>query len=166
METTIKLNIEDYLTHDEIKDIMKDQVRNEVRTFFKDEKNAQRLLSNLSYQIVFNEIDKIIPNSKELIIKQTEKVIRESSTYNVFRDGSYGSSKSLASTYVEDAVKANKELINQKVKDTIISTDYSQSIWNKFEALAETFISNIYSITDLGREKLKKEQEEKTKSPF
>lgn len=166
METTIKLNIEDYLTHEEIKDIMKDQVRNEVRNFFKDEKNAQRLLSNLSYQIVFDEVDKIIPNSRETIVNTTLKLVNDVKSYTVFRDRSYGSSPSLAYTYMEEAVKLNKDLINEKVKETIINKDYSEEIWNQFEKLSNTFVENIYAITDLGRQAKIKEQEDKNKAIF
>jgi len=42
-------------------------------------------------------------------------------------------------------------MINQKVKDTITNHDYSDEIWRKFEELGETFISNIYSIVELGK---------------
>jgi len=149
------IDIKDYLSEDEIKQILIEQVKININSLFKNEENTQRLLSNLSYEIVFNEIDKLVPNSRQVILDKTEKIIRDIKSYSVFRDGSYGSKPSLAYVMMEDAVKSNKDLINEKVKDTIINKDYSSEIWNTFEELAENFMSNIYEITRLGREKNK-----------
>jgi hypothetical protein len=147
----MNIKIEKYLSEEEIKDIVSDEIRTQIRKLFDTEKNAQRLLSNLSYQIVFDEVDKTIPNCLEVIANNTKKIIGESSSYNVFRDSSYGSPKSLAYQIMEQAVSENKELINTKVKDTIVNTDYSKEIWDKFEELGENFISNIYDIVKLGK---------------
>lgn len=154
METTIKINIEDYLSEQEIKEIFVDEVRSQAAKFFANESNAQRLLINLSYNLIFEEVDKIIPNSRQVIIDKTIKEISNRDfNYMVFRDASYGSKCSLAYSYVEEAVKNQKELINQKVKETIENRDYSDEIWSKFEELGENFISNIYAIVELGRTK-------------
>lgn len=151
MEITV--NIENYLSESEIKEIVIDQVRSEVSKLFKNEQEAQRLLSNLSYEIVFNEVDKVVPNSLSLITEKVNDLITSKDlSFYVFYDGEY-SKESLGMTYLKDAIKQNKDLINQKVKDTITNHDYSQEIWNKFEELADTFTSNIYAITELGRNK-------------
>lgn len=152
METTVKINVADYVTENEIKEIVQDEIRKTVQNFFADEKNAQRLLSNLSYQIVFDEVDKIVPDCRNIIKEKTLEIInKDSFSYNVFRQKSYGSPNSLAYDYIEQTVKECKDMINQKVKDTIINHDYSDEIWRKFEELGETFISNIYSIVELGK---------------
>ena len=152
METTVKINVADYVTENEIKEIVQDEIRQTVRNFFADEKNAQRLLSNLSYQIVFDEVDKIVPDCRNIIKEKTLEIInKDSFSYNVFRQKSYGSPNSLAYDYIEQTVRECKDLINQKVKDTITNHDYSDEIWRKFEELGETFISNIYSIVELGK---------------
>jgi hypothetical protein len=150
----MEINVENYLNHNEIKEIVQDELRNQVRQFFKNEQEAQRLLSNLSYQIVFNEIDKVVPNSHQLVVDKTMEVLNDIKSFSVFRDGSYGS-KSAAYVIMETAVRNNVDLINEKVKETIINKDYSEKIWETFENLADTFITNIYEITRLGREKSK-----------
>lgn len=155
MNTELKIDVADYLSHNEIKEICIEQVKHEVAKFFSNEENAQRLLSNLSYYIVFNEIDKVIPNSKDLVISKTEEILNNIQSYSVFRDSSYGSKKSLAYELMENAIKNNAQLINEKVKETITNKDYSKEIWDKFEELAESFISNIYEITRLGKQQVK-----------
>ncbi len=153
METTLKIDVSDYLSEDDIKELCRDQVRYEIGKFFRNEENAQRLLSNLSYQIVFDEIDKVIPNSREIVISKTTQVLNDIQNFSVFRDASYGSKPSLAYQIMEETVRDNKHLINEKVKETILNKDYSNEIWDKYEELAETFMSNIYELVKLGRNK-------------
>lgn len=148
-----EINVEDYLSQDEIKQIVIDQVKSEVRELFKTEENAKRILSNLSYELVFNEIDKVIPNSRQLIIEKTTSILNNIQSYSVFRNRDYGKA-SLAYELMEQAVRENKDLLNHKVKETITDKDYSQEIWSKFEELGETFMSNIYAISELGRSKV------------
>jgi len=151
-----EINIQDYLSQDEIKDIVIDEVRNNIKAYFKNEQNAERLLSNLSYAIVYDEIDKVIPNSRDLVISKTQKLLNDIKSYQVFRYH-YNSNtpESIGAKIVENCVMENKDLMNQMVKDTILNKDYSSKIWDKFEELAESFISNIYSIVELGRNKNK-----------
>jgi hypothetical protein len=151
METTI--NISDYLSREEIKSIVEDQVRSSVKNLLENEKNAERILMNLSYKFVFDEIDKVIPDSRGLIVNKTKEVINKIESYDVFRDPSYGGKKSLAYEFMEQAVKDNVGLLNDKVKETITSKDYSEEIWRKFEDLSDSFCSNIYEIVRLGRER-------------
>lgn len=150
----IEIDVDDYLNHEEIKEIVAEQLRAEVKNHFKNEENAQRLLSNLSYKIVFDEVDKFVPNSRNLIVEKTIKVLQDKDFgFSVFRSSDHWSKASLAYSIMEEAVKANKSLIEQKVKDTIENKDYSEDIWSKFEELGDTFISNIYEIVRLGRQK-------------
>lgn len=151
-QTEIKIDVADYLSQEDIKELCKEQVRYEIQKLFKNEIEAQRLLANLSYEIVFKEVDKVIENSRELVINKTQEIINNPSTYSVFRDGFYGGKKSLAYDIMEKAVKDNTLLINEKVKETILNKDYSKEVWDKFEQLADAFTSNIYEIVRLGRE--------------
>lgn len=152
----MEINIKDYLSYNEIKEICESELRIQIREFFKTEKDAQRLLSNLSYQIIFDEVDKTIPNCQKIIETNVKEIINEKTSYCVFRGREYGRDPSLAYKLLEEEVSKNKELLNEKVKETIINTDYSNKIWDIFEKLGETFINNIYSIVELGRNKNKK----------
>jgi hypothetical protein len=150
----MEIKVENYLSNEEIKEIVQDELRNQVKQLFKNETEAQRLLSNLSYQIVFNEVDKVVANSQDIIVKKTTDLVNDVKSYTIFRY-SYlsGSPENNGARILEQAIIDNKKLINEKVKETIINKDYSEKIWDTFENLAETFMSNIYEITRLGREK-------------
>ena len=152
-----EIEIENYLSYNEIKEIVQDELRNQIRQLFKNEQEAERLLSNLSHEIVQQEVEKIVPNHQEKIVKKVASIINDKDiSFYVFRHHySTDAPQSTGAKILDEAVKANKELINEKVKETIINKDYSEIIWDKFENLADTFITNIYEITRLGREKSK-----------
>jgi hypothetical protein len=155
----MEIKIEDYLNHDEIKEVVIDELRNQIRKHFSNEENANRLLINLSYAIVKDEVDKIVPNHQEVLVKRVAEIINsESSTsFCVFDFDSFGSgrNKSLGAKIVEETVAENKQLIKEKVIESITNKDYSEEAWNKFEVLAESFTSNIYDFVDAMRNKNK-----------
>ena len=152
----MEINIQDHLTSEEIKEIVIDELRLNIRSLLQNEKNAERILSNLSYAIVYDEIDKTFPNSREYIKNKTLDVIRNSNSYSIFRfKWNTGEAESLGAKYIEEAVKENKSLLVDKVKETIENHDYSSKIWDIFENLGENFMSNIYEIVSIGRNKNK-----------
>lgn len=150
METTIKIDIDDYLTDEDIREICKEQVAYKVQSYLGDEQNTKRVLSNLSYEIIFDEVDRHLgESSKEIIRKNTLKIINDLTNYSVFRDNSYGGSKSMATNIMEESVRENKELIKDKVREAISNKDFSEEVWTKFEQLGEDFMSNIYSLIEM-----------------
>jgi flavorubredoxin len=155
----MEIKIEDYLNHSEIKDVVIDELRNQIRKHFNNEENANRLLINLSYAIVKNEVDKIVPNHQEVLVKKVAEIINDSKSteFCLFDFDSWGSgrNKSLGAKIIEETVAENKQLIKEKVIESITNKDYSEDAWNKFEALAESFTSNIYDFVDAMRNKNK-----------
>lgn len=149
----MEINVKDYLSDSEIKEIVQEELREQVRKHFSNEKESLRLLGNLAYSIVQEEVDKIVPNHKEQIVKKvSELVCGKNLEYIIFNyRHSDHAPQSAGAIIVDNAVKAHKELLNEKVKDTILNKDYSEEIWNKFESMADTFISNIYAITEIAR---------------
>lgn len=152
----MEINITDYLSHEEIKEITQDEIRVQIREHFKNEENARRLLSNLAYQIVTDEVDKIVPNHKEeLVAKVVELIGKKDLSYHLFDFDTYGGGKarSLGAKIMEEAIRENKQLIKDKVIETIQNRDYNDDAWNKFENLAESFTSNIYDFVEMMRTK-------------
>lgn len=145
----MEIKIEDYLSREEIKEILEDQIRESIKDKFTNEKEFERILFNLSYEFVYQEIDKATgKNSRELILKKTESILNNIKNYSVFRDGSYGSPKSLAYKILEGAVANNTELIKQKVRECILSKDFSKEVWDQFISSQESFLSAIYEVRD------------------
>lgn len=149
----MEIKIENYLSESEIKEIVQEELREQVRKHFSSEKEAERLLINLSHEIVQQEVEKIVPNHQEMIVKKVASIINDKDlSFYVYRHHySTDAPQSTGAKILDEAVRANKDFINQKVIDTILNKDYSEEIWNKFESMADTFMSNIYAITEIAR---------------
>ena len=152
----MEINFKDYLSDDEVKEIVQDELRIQVRKFFSGtEENTQRLLSNLAYSIVRDEVDKIVPNyEEELVNKVAELVKSKELSFHVFNyHYSTNAPTSFGSKVIEQTVKENQQLIKDKVVKTIQEADYSEQALMKFESLADDFTSNIYDFVNLMRDK-------------
>ena len=153
----MEIKVEHYLDHEAIKEAVEDELRNQVRKHFANEENAKRLLGNLAYHIVREEVDKIVPDFEQELIEKVASLIRDKSSvsFNLFDYDSYGSgrSKSLGAKIVEQTVKENQQLIKDKVVQAIQEKDYSEEALIKLENLSEEFTSNIYNFVELMRSK-------------
>lgn len=149
------INFKDHLSNDEIKEIISDELRAQIKSHFKNEDNAKRLLANLAYQIVQEEVNKIVPNYEQELIGKVASLIQEKDlTYHVFNfDYLNGSAKSLGARIIEQTVQENKELIKSKVIEGIQKKDYSEESLIKLENLSDSFTSNIYDFVELMRNK-------------
>ena len=153
----MEINVEDYLDHKAIQEIVEDELRGQVRKHFTNEENAKRLLTNLSYHIVKEEVNKIVPNFEQELIEKVASLIRDkkSVSFNLFDFDTYGSgrSKSLGAKIVEQTVEENRQLIKDKVVEAIQERDYSEEALIKLENLSEEFAGNIYNFVELVRSK-------------
>lgn len=153
----MEIKIEDYLNQSEIKEIVQDELRSQVKKLFSgSEENTQRLLSNLCYAVVSEEVEKIVPNHKEMIVDKVAKLITEKDlSYHLYNFDNYGSgsAKSLGAKIIEQTVKDNQQLIKDKVIQSIQNADYTEEAFMKFENLAENFTHNIYDFVELMRAK-------------
>ena len=153
----MKINVEDYLDHKAIQEIVEDELRGQVRKHFTNEENEKRLLTNLSYHIVKEEVNKIVPNFEQELIEKVASLIRDKSSvsFNLFDFDTYGSgrSKSLGAKIVEQTVEENRQLIKDKVVEAIQERDYSEEALIKLENLSEEFAGNIYNFVELVRSK-------------
>ena len=152
----MEINFKDYLSDDEVKEIVQDELRIQVRKLFSGtEENTQRLLSNLAYAIVRDEVDKIVPNYEEQLVNKVAELVKSKDlSFHVFNyHYSTNAPTSFGSKVIEQTVKENQQLIKDKVVKTIQETDYSEQALMKFESLAEDFTSNIYDFVNLMRDK-------------
>ena len=114
----MEIKIENHLSEQEIKDIVISEFRQSVKDKFKTEKDIERILINLSYQMLWDEIDKLVPDYKEVVsIKVKEVMLNKDFTYNIFRPKSaWDREDSLGYTYMQRAINENKSLIEGLVK--------------------------------------------------
>ena len=150
------IKITDYLQQHEIKEIVSDELRIQIREHFRNEENAKRLLSNLAYHMVTEEVNKIVPDYEKDLVEKVVSLLqdKQSLNYRLFDfDYNTGNAKSLGAKIVENTIRENQQLIKDKVIDTIHNANYSEDALIKFESLAEEFTSNIYEFVEMMRTK-------------
>ena len=115
------------------------------------DREIQRVIGNISHSIVMDEVQKYIPNCEELIKQKVLKIITEDSfSYQVFKKkDAWENQESLAITYMNETIRANKELFQKRIKETIenydLSKDIAEQISNEFGQMADT----IYKLSEL-----------------
>jgi hypothetical protein len=140
----MEIDVKDYLSEFEIKEIVKDELRFKIRQQF-DINNIERIFTNSAYGIVWEEVNKSIDyDMTEFIKNKVIEVISNLSNYSVFRDKGdyiYGRDKnSIAQEYLNQYVEENKNIINDRVVEIIQGLDS--------DALRDQLYDLIYQVVE------------------
>jgi len=154
----VDVNINDYLSEEDKKEIAIDVFRQQVKKELfnsndgtvQADSEVQRIIGNITHEVVFTEVQKYIPDAKEQIIGKVKKALAKDLNYEVFRKkDAWDKEESLAITYIKEEVKANEEVFKTRIKDTIANYDLeptlNEEVANKFDKLAET----MYGLSEL-----------------
>lgn len=120
----LKINIEDYITPEEIKAVAMDAVRESIRRIFcGDEANLNRLISNLSYEFIFKAVsDAIGEDAQTKITSKVRELLEDGSCirYELWRKrDSFEKYESPAIPMFHKAIEDNEDLIRAKVMQSI-----------------------------------------------
>lgn len=117
------IKIEDYLSEDEIKEIVIEEVKRHVRACVGETSVSSDVgrifIGKLSKQLAKDGVQEIIPNFKELINEQIASEIKKIDLASMFF-ASYGW-KSEGNKALAEAIANNKGLLDAKIKE-IFST--------------------------------------------
>ena len=113
-----EINFENYLGEDERKEIVVEVFRQHCEDTIKGK--AERIICNSAYHMVFEMVDKHFDGELTEILKdKVIKIIEELSSYCVFQ--SYEAR--VARKILDEAVKENKDVLVEKVKNIINELD-------------------------------------------
>lgn len=144
----MEINIKDYLTNDEIRNIVITETQLAVQRYFT-ENNIEILLSNLSYEVVVNMVNEQLRkeniNYEDYITKNVLKVIDGLTTFTVFRqkDGYTCNQDSVGRQLLDKACIDNKDAINNKVIEIINNVDLDDIRYEVAEIIAEKAIEML-----------------------
>ena len=114
----IEINIEDYITEEEKKEMVLNAYRNaiyEKMGYMKEDE----FLANVGYGVIFKAVDEMLgEDSRKIIEEKVKELIGNFSSFEVFRSSDYGK-PSKGYLMIEEAVESNRELINKRVKSLI-----------------------------------------------
>ena len=156
---TVEVNINDYLSEEDKKEIAIDVFRSQVKSeLFKhgngsvqSDSEIQRVIGNITGQIVMNEIQKYIPDAEERIREETLNAINKGDfSYQVFKKkDAWDKDESLAITYMREVIQKSKLEFQDKIHDAIKNYDATDDIK---EAIGETFnemADTVYKLSEL-----------------
>ena len=154
----VEIDINEYLSEEDKKEIAIDVFRQQVKTqLFKSsdgtvqsDSEIQRVIGNITHEIVFQEVQKYIPDAKEQIEKGVKRAIGKDMSYQVFKKkDAWDKDESLAISYMREEVKANEESFKARIREVMANYDLEPSLneelSNKFDELA----GSMYSLSEL-----------------
>lgn len=118
----MNVNIEEYLSYDEIKNIIIQEFRSHIQQHFKKESDMQRILTNTAYLTIYKELNEVTNNEAERIIKGKLDELLQKPLYfgEVFKcKDVWDKDESKAYRILMDSVIKNEALLNEKVKECI-----------------------------------------------
>lgn len=140
----MNINIKDYVSEEEIKDIIKDEIRKIVRCNMNTEAELSRIITNISYNELWKQIELEVPNCETLLKQKTIERIRGLSSYDIFRRKDfYGTEDSLATKLIDECVKENKNIINDKIKNIFNELSNSDLKYD-IQCILEEYIENLF----------------------
>ena len=144
MDGTITINISDYIDESQIRDIIAEELRSAIK------QDAERVLSNMSYQVLFGAVDKALEGeSAEIIKAQVLKKIESGITdYAVFHKSYYDCKDiSEGQRIVNECVQQNRALIETYVMGALNKHDYTKTV---DEGIGEDFIYTLMKVIERG----------------
>lgn len=129
----MNIDINDYVTEDQIKEAIIDETKSMVRQGLFIEKDSTTRLKNYE-RVMYNAVSRYISeecndvmgiNHKDLIAKLVADTLNgKSLDFNMFRKkDAWQSEDSVAYTYLQEAIKANRDIIENKVKELMECVD-------------------------------------------
>lgn len=155
MKMELMINIEDYITPEEIKSIAMGAVRDSIiKTFYRDENNINRLISNLSYEFIFKAVSDAIGEDAQTKISNTVKKLLEDESkirYELWRKkDAWEKDESPAIPMLYKAIKDNEGLIRAKVMQSIDEYKFDDVQTAIYEALDQIVYDKVFGSTTKG----------------
>lgn len=145
MKNKIEIDVDEFISSDDIREICLDEIRMAIRKQFKSDSDTKRIIGNIGYEIIKNEIEKIIPNFTEMIAEQTTQICKTGiGTYTVFsKANGWGDKDSLGLTILNEEIENNRDIIKQKVIEVFNNISENDIGYVAGDIIKEVFIDRI-----------------------
>lgn len=137
MEMQIK--VEDYLSREDITEMIRYQLNVAIR------KDAERILSNTAYAVVFEAVDKALDNeAKDIIKEKTLDIINKLSEFTLFRRAdAWGAKASVGQEIVDKALVDNTATIYKRVESIIAELNIEGRITQRVDDSLEDILLTV-----------------------
>ena len=117
----IDVDIESYLSGDDIKAAIISSIKEETKKFFKTEKDIERIISNSAFSAISSVSDEFLDGkTKELIEQKVNDVISDLSSFTVFKQPSaWDREPNNMHKFLQTTIESKKELIDEIITKNI-----------------------------------------------
>lgn len=144
----VSINIEDYLSKEEIKEIAKEQIAISIKEKFRKESDIERIITNLSYEFLFKAISEAIgKDSLEMIKDKVQTLLMDDShiSYLIWRKkDAWENEESPAVTIMNQAIKDNHNLIENKVYSLISNYNFNEAKDEIYDILCDSISKQLF----------------------
>lgn len=144
----VKIDIEDYLSESEMKDIAKEEFALFIRNNLRKESDFDRILTNLSYEYIFKAISEETGKDVLTYIKdKIETLLQDDShiSYLLWRKkDAWENEESPAITIMNQAIKDNHEFIENKVHKLIDNYNFDEIKDEIYDILCESLSKQLF----------------------
>ena len=159
IQAQIEINVNDYLSEEDKKELVIEVFKEQVkRELFKSSdgtiqagSEVQRIIGNISHEIVMAEVQKYIPDCEKMIKDKTMECLNAKSfSYYVFKKkDAWERDESLAITYMNEAIRESKEVFKNRIKEAIAKYDLSKDIAAEISNTVGEMADTIYKLSEL-----------------
>lgn len=151
----MEINFREYISEEEMKEVIKDEVRIKIRQEFSREENFKRILTNSLYNQVSHEIISL-ENSGQIkpLKEQVKKIIEELSSYTVFGNDTtdrYNPKLSDNRILLNEVVEENRDELSKVVKKRL-NDAYKE--YNARSDMADIMAEAVYDLFSIRKEEL------------
>lgn len=116
--STLEINIDNYITEEEKKQIAKETFQQACFMHFKDEDSVKRIISNSAYDIVYKMVDEHFNLDLELFFEdKIVEIINKMDWFHLFKKpDSWSCESNSAYQILEKTLLDNKDIIERNVK--------------------------------------------------
>jgi len=135
----MQINVEDYLSREDIVETIREQLQYAIK------KDAERILSNTAYSVVFDAVDKALDNkAKDIIKEKTIDIINKLSDFCLFRRAdAWGGKASVGQEIVDKALIDNTDAIYKRVESVISGLDIEGRITQRVDDSLEDILLTV-----------------------
>ena len=117
----MEINIDEYLTHDEKKEIVISEYRKAIHSSIATEADVQRVLSNAGYNTVYKIVDECFDvDSKAIIKAKIDEVLADVGAYHIFqKPDAWSRETNSAYDYMQKCIADSEGVIREKIESLL-----------------------------------------------
>jgi len=146
----VEIEINEYLDQETMQQLAEDAFRDAVKRVLSRESEVERILTNISYGIVQQAVNEVVPRYKDILVEKVRKQLDDfHPSFYIFRVKDAWEKENGAGTDIVNAeVRAEKDKIVQKVKDAIDSFDARALVADVFRSEIEDAAEKLGTLSD------------------